>query len=97
MRAYVVTQYNAHIPDSYEVSKRGFDGILDSLQIQYPHCEVWQRKRWSLKAEWSVRVFLYNLGIAREHTKDVDLNVPQPWYVRVAYNVIGAIVWPFIK
>lgn len=97
MRAYEVTQYNIRIPDSYEVSKHGFDAILDYLKIRYPDCEVWKRSRWSLKAEWSVHVFLYNLGIARERTKDCDLNANQAWYAKAAYWVFGALVWPFIK
>lgn len=97
MRAYGITPHNICIPDSYEVSKHGFDAILDYLQNRYPDCDVWKRKRWSLKAEWAVHNALYGLGIAREHTKDVDLNYPLPWYVEGAYIVFGAVVWVFIR
>ena len=97
MRAYEITPHNIRIPDSYEVSKHGFDAILDHLQYRYPDCEVWKRSRWSLKFELATHNALYALGIARERTKDADLDVPQSWYVRVAYNVVGAVVWVFIK
>ena len=97
MRAYEVSPHNIRIPDSYEVSKRGFDAILDSLKLRHPDCEVWKRSRWSLKAEWATHNALYGLGIARERTKDCDLNANQAWYVEGAYIVVGAIVWVFIK
>ena len=97
MRQYAVTQYNIRIPDSYEVSKHGFDAILDDLKLRNPDCEVWKRSRWSLKAEWAVHSALYGLGIARERTKDVDLNHPLPWYVEALYYSIGAVAWIFIK
>lgn len=97
MRAYEVSQYNIRIPDSYEVSKHGFDAILNHLQNRYPDCEVWKRSRWSLKFEWACHDALYALGIARSKTKDVDLNYPQKWYASAAYWLLGAIVWPFIK
>lgn len=97
MRAYEVSQYNIRIPDSYEVSKHGFDAILDHLQYRYPDCEVWKRSRWSLKAEWAVHSALYGLGIARGRTADVDLNAHLKWYMSALYWVLGALVWPFIK
>ena len=96
-RNYTVTTYNVHIPDSFEVSKNGFDGILDMLAVQYPNCEVWNRSRRSLKAEWAVHNALYAIGIKRERTGSVDLNYPLPWYVGAAYYIGGAIVWLFIK
>ena len=45
MRAYEVSPHNIRIPDSYEVSKHGFDAILDSLRMRHPDCEVWKRSR----------------------------------------------------
>ena len=97
MRTYTVTQYNVHIPDSFEVSKHSFADVLGRIRQSHPDCEVWRRSRWSLKAEWAVHNALYGLGIARERTKDVDLNHPLPWYVEGAYIVFGTIVWVFIK
>ena len=96
-RNYTVTQFNVHIPDSFEVSKNGFDGILDMLTMQYPDCEVWNRSRRSLKAEWATHNALYALRIKRKRTKDVDLNANQPWYVSAAYYTLGALAWPFVK
>lgn len=97
MMAYEVTSHNIRISDSYEVSKHGFDAILDDLKHRHPDCEVWHRSRWSLKAEWAVHNALYSLGIAREHTKDVDLNYPLPWYAILFYWLAGSFLWIFIK
>lgn len=97
MRAYEITPNNIRIPDSYEVSKHGFDAILDYLKLRHPDCEVWKRSRWSLKAELACHNFLYRIGYKRERTKDTDINHPLPWYVEGAYIVAGAVVWVFIR
>ena len=47
--------------------------------------------------EWATHNALYACHIARDRTKDCDLNYPQNVFVSVAYTVFGIIVWPFIK
>lgn len=97
MPKYIVTKNNVHIEDSYTVPKNQFDRVLGKIKTDNPDCEVWNRCWWSLKFEWATHNFLYMLHILRSHTKDVDLNYPQPWYINWAYNVIGCLVWVFVK
>lgn len=55
------------------------------------------RSNFSLINEWCVHSLLYRLGIARERTKDCDLNWPQKWYIRTAYTVAGLIARIFTR
>lgn len=49
----------------------------------------------SLLREWAAHKLLYQLGILRSHTASVDLNHPQPWYVRAAYWLVGGVALIF--
>lgn len=96
--------YNIHIENSYAVSKKDFNKVLADREWEaYEHnieseIGVFQnRSQFSLKCEWACHNFLYALNIARERTKDVDLDYPQKWYLRIAYTVGGVLVWLFIK
>ena len=94
---YKVTENYIKLIDSYLIPKRKMDRELISIRNLHPSCPVFQRSFRSLKAEWAVHDALYALGIARERTKDCDLNIGQPWYTRAAYWLFGALAWPFIK
>ena len=96
--------YNIHITDSYKVSKQYFCDTLDKRESNAEakgiteELEVFRnRSRFSLETEWACHNFLYALGIAQERTKDVDLDYPQKWYLRIAYTVGWVLVWLFIK
>ena len=98
MNNYVVTQYNVHINDSYKYLKAEFEPVLRYLRVNFPDCEVfWHRSIKSMKREWACHNLLYNIHIERSHTKDVDINWPQKWYVTLAYDIFGAIAILFIK
>ena len=95
---YTVTSDNIHIEDSYKISKKAFDSVLNSIQAVYPDCLVFKnRKRNSMKLEWAVHNFLYSLGVLKARTGSVDINWPQKWYVNWAYNIAGVMVWLFVK
>ena len=87
---------NIHIVNSWAVYKHDFRDWLEEIWLHYSDCEVFTRSFASLEREWAVHNFLYYCHIARERTKDTDLNVPQAWYVKLAYTVFGILCWPFI-
>jgi len=97
MNKYTITKNNLHIVDSAFVEKERFAGVLARIKNLHPHSDVWKRSMCSLKLEWASHNALYAIGYKRDHTKDVDLNYPQPLWARVAYSVCGVIVWPFIN
>lgn len=95
MNKYTITKNNLHIVDSCQVSKKNFGRTLTSIKNFHPKSDVWKRSDKSLKREWAVHNFSYSLGLFRSRTKDVDLNYPNRW--AWLYNIVGALVWIFIK
>lgn len=39
--------------------------------------------------EWRAHNRLYKLGLFKDRTKDVDLNVHEKWYRRLGYFILG--------
>lgn len=84
--------------DSYRFSKAHFDRQLLRIRNLYPtHAIFAARSMGSLKREWAGHNALYALGIKRSRTRDCDLEYPQQWHVKVAWDVLGFLVWPWIK
>jgi len=82
--------------DSYTVSKHDFQNTLNQIKALHKTKPIFQRSDFSLKMEWTVHNFLYQIGYKRERTKDCDLDLPcdKPEWI---YKVIGIMVWLFIK
>lgn len=94
--ARIKTEYimKIHIGDSYKIKKKDFGAHLE----EFKETDVYKnRSLCSLKLEWASHNFLYNLGLWRSHTKDVDLEWPQKWYWSAIYYILGPISWIFIK
>ncbi len=94
---YTVTPNNIHMESSFNISKEDFESELKRLREQYPDSLVWNRSMDSLKREWAAHNALHAMGIARKQTAHADLNWPQHWLIRLGYDIIGTIAWPFIK
>lgn len=94
---FVVTEDNIHILDSYLYRKETFKVVFSYLREYYPTCKVLlNRSNCSMSMEWAVHNLLYNIGIAKARTKDVDLDYPQKWYYKIIYTLLGPIAWLFI-
>lgn len=94
---YTITYNNLHVEDSYQTKKAQIEPFLNSAKAIHPWSEVWKRSLGSIKREWATHTLLYNLHLFRSHTKDVDINYPQKWYVTFVYNVFGSVALLFIK
>ena len=94
---FTVTPNNIHMESSFTISKEDFESELKTLREQYPDSLVWNRSMDSLKREWAGHNALHAMGIARKQTAHADLNWPQHWLIRLGYDIIGTIAWPFIK
>lgn len=94
---YNITYNNLHIEESYKVEKAKMEPFLNSAMVIHPWSEVWKRSVGSIKREWATHTLLYNLHLFRSHTKDVDINYPQKWYVKILYVFFGTISLWFIK
>ena len=49
----------------------------------------------SMIHEWRVHNLLYSLGIFKRRTKSVDLDINQPWYLKVLYTIISPLYLHF--
>lgn len=80
--------------DSWDISKKDFDTVLDLVHIED---YIPNRTRKSLKREWAVHNFFYNLGIKRDKTGHVDFDFKEKWYEKLGYGILGRFVWILIK
>jgi len=94
---YDVSSNDIKLKLSFEVSKDDFERELAAIREQYPDCLVWNRSIDSLKREWAAHNAFHALGLVRKQTADTDLNWPQPWFIRLGYDLLGRIAWLFIK
>ncbi len=94
---YKITPTNIQLKSSFEVRKEDFERELLAMREAHPESLVWNRSIKSLKLEWAAHNAFHALGVFRTKTADVDLDWPQGWLMRVGYEVVGWIVWPFIK
>ena len=95
---YSLTTTNLHIEDSYQIPGRDFREILTDISRENPGAFLFKaRSICSMSLEWATHNFLYEIGYQRERTCDADLDYPQKWYYRVAYAIIGSLVWMFIR
>ena len=93
-----VSDDNIHVKDSYLYNKREIKSTVDEFYKSFPNCAVIQnRSKYSLRAEWYVHNFLYALNIERDRVSNVDLNYPQKWWVKFAYEIAGPFCYLFIK
>lgn len=86
---------STHIEDSYRIkTKRDMRNVLELIRL-HTDGEGMAINRLRLRRqvrEWRAHNLLYALGIARSHTKDVDLN-ENKWYVRAAYGILSLMYW----
>ena len=78
---------NLQIKGSSLESRREF--LRELYGIHYDHPVVQKRSEESLLREWATHKLLYQLGLWRSHTFDVDLNYPQNFAEKVGYFLLG--------
>lgn len=94
-----VTKNNIHIERSCECPKRSFGVVLNAIRAEYAgQTDVLDhRTDRSMRREWAVHNALYTLGMYKQRTESCDLEYPQKPLFALTYNIVGVIVWPFIK
>lgn len=94
-----IVSNNVHIKDSYTVTKRkDIKSTLEDIKQFLVDNNITMdnpfnhRSICSMSQEWITHNNLYKLNYKPERTKDVDLNIPQKWYVKVLYFLGSLIV-----
>ena len=93
-----ITNNNIHITDSHKVKAReSMKNILNILREYLNDSNITMktpfdyRSNNSLIREWITYNNLYRLGLHQDRVKDIDLNYPQKWYVKILYT-IGSLI-----
>jgi hypothetical protein len=91
------TKNNISIIDSYKIKKRSDQNALiselRSLYTDDKNNVLDNRSDFSLICEWRTHNLLYALHVLRDHTGTVDLEYPQPWYMKVGYFIGSLFYW----
>ena len=88
---------NTTILDSYKVSSpKDMKSILYHIKEQVTDdIAINIRSVSSMIYEWRVHNLLYTLGIMRARTSSVDLNINQPWYIKILYAILSPFYFYF--
>lgn len=79
------------VRNSYRTANRShINSILIYIADLAPNMVTNKRSINSLCNEWRAHTRLYNLGIARSHTRDVDLEYPQSALHSIAWTILGS-------
>ena len=83
---YKITNNTIKITNSYLVrSKEKMNLMLNLIGIE----TVFPRSKESLIKEWRAHNLMYDLGLFRSHTKDVDLNTDESKLRLFLYSVLS--------
>lgn len=88
---------NTTILDSYKVSSpKDMKSIIYHIREQVTDdVAINIRSVSSMIYEWRVHNLLYTLGIMRARTSSVDLNINQPWYIKILYAILSPLYFHF--
>lgn len=92
------SENNTHVEDSYKVKRiDDMQSILWMIQSEVEDSSMAINKRgiWSMTHEWRTHNLLYSLGIERDRTRSVDLDIGQPWYLRLGYKILSFFYFHF--
>lgn len=87
-----ISHDNTCILDSYKIkSVHAMHEILYMIrdEDELGYMAINKRSIWGMTHEWRAHNLLYALNIHINRTKDVDLDISQPWYYKVAYSVLS--------
>lgn len=88
-----VTEKNIHIYDSYLIKSRKImeemlHFALEKMIMRYG--KTHGRTVDDMIIEWRAHNFLYDLGLLRSHTKDVDLDTEETSLRKFLYRILSA-------
>lgn len=82
---------NTCIIDSYQIkTSKDMKTILYLIRYEAPSdYAINIRSIKGMIKEWRAHNLLYSLGILKDRTGSVDLNIGQPWYITMCYYILS--------
>lgn len=89
----IYSKTSVQIKDSYLITDKFQQmGIITAIKRCHKcPIEVKNRPNISLYREWKTHNKLYQLGLWKSRTKDVDFNKLK-WYINLMYNIVGIFI-----
>lgn len=86
-----ISKDNTTIIDSFKVKNPSdMRSVIYLIRNKAPEGYAIDKRRISsMVHEWRVHNLLYNLGIFKNRTKDVDFESNQSWYIKVLYYILS--------
>lgn len=86
------TIFNSHIVKS----SSDMESVLYKTRIKASDkYAINKRSIPSMTREWRVHNLLYSIGLFKNRTKDVDLNIGDPWYIKALYFILSPLYLSF--
>lgn len=89
----IISKENTKIADSFRIENtsdmKEFIGLIQ--EKAFKNAAINTRDNKGMLREWRAHNILYSLGICTDRTKDVDLNINQKWYIKLAYYLLSII------
>lgn len=87
---------NTCIIDSYQIrTSKDMEAILYLIRYEAPlDYAINLRNIKDMVREWRSHNLLYSLGILKDRTSSVDLNIEQPWYITMCYYILSFFYLP---
>lgn len=92
------SENNTSIINSYKIkSIKDMKEILNTIRLEVTNSNMAINKRrlYSMINEWRAHNLLYSFGIQRDRTKTVDLDINQPWYMKIIYPIFSLFYFRF--
>lgn len=92
-----ISEDNTAILNSYIVkSAPDMESILYKIRTNASDkYAISKRSIPSMIREWRVHNLLYSIGLFKSRTRDVDLNIGNPWYIKALYFILSPLYLNF--
>lgn len=92
-----ISEDNTTILNSYVVKRTSdMEYILHKIKANASNkYAINKRGIPSMIREWRVHNLLYSIGLFKTRTKDVDLNIGDPWYIKTLYFILSPLYLNF--
>ena len=89
-----MSEWNTCIRDSYQIRAReDMVTLIEDIReaAPYPSMAVCKRSMTGMVREWRAHNLLFEIGLFPARTKDVDLDIGNPWYKKWTYWLLSGL------
>jgi hypothetical protein len=90
IKAYL-NEFSTHIENSYKIKKeKEMKYIISYLKDHTNESYAIHKESMNnMLKEWKAHNILYKIGLFRNRTRSVDLNIDNKWYIKLIYAILA--------